>query len=81
MGKAEQFSNLSWSPDGKNVVFQGLSEGQGDLYMYNFDTKKVTQLTNDKYSDYQPSFSKDGKKIIFSSDRALMIQIIAGYNI
>jgi hypothetical protein len=69
MGKAEQFSNLSWSPDGKNIVFQGLAEGQGDLYMYNFDTRKVTQLTNDKYSDYQPSFSRDGKKIIFSSDR------------
>nr|WP_235985803.1 DPP IV N-terminal domain-containing protein [Mucilaginibacter segetis] len=70
MGKAEQFSNLTWSPDGKNIAFQGLSNGYGDLYMYNFDTKKVQQLTNDKYSDYQPSFSKDGKKIIFSSDRA-----------
>ncbi|RYE18499.1 MAG: tolB protein precursor, partial [Sphingobacteriales bacterium] len=69
MEKAEQISNLSWSPDGKNVVFQGLSEGQGDLYSYNFDTKKITQHTNDKYSDYQPSYSKDGKKIIFSSDR------------
>ncbi|TSD66783.1 tolB protein precursor [Inquilinus sp. KBS0705] len=70
MGKAEQFSNLSWSPDGNNIVFQGLSEGQGDLYMYSFDSKKVTQLTNDKYSDYQPNFSRDGKKIIFSTDRA-----------
>ncbi|MBB5394253.1 basic secretory protein-like protein [Mucilaginibacter sp. AK015] len=70
MGKAGQFSNLSWSPDGKNVAFQGLSEGQSDLYMYNFDSKKVTQLTNDKYSDYQPNFSRDGKRIIFSSDRA-----------
>src|SRR5476651_1090051 len=69
MGKAEQFSNVSWSPDGDHVVFQALSEGQGDLYMYSFKTKKVTQLTNDKYSDYQPSFSRDGKKIIFSSDR------------
>ena len=69
MGKAEQFSNLSWSPDGNNIVFQGLSEGQGDLYMYNFLSKKVIQLTNDKYSDYQPSFSRDSKKIIFSSDR------------
>jgi Tol biopolymer transport system component len=69
MGKAEQFSNLSWSPDGKSIVFQGLAEGQGDLYLYNFDSKQVTQLTNDKYSDYQPSFSRDGKKIIFSSDR------------
>ncbi len=69
MGKAEQFSNLSWSPNGKDMVFQGLAEGQSDLYLYNFDTKKITQLTNDKFSDYQPSFSRDGKKIIFTSDR------------
>jgi len=77
MGKAEQFSNLSWSPDGKNIVFQGLSEGQGDLYLYNFDTKQVRQLTNDKYSDYQPSFSRDGKKIIFSSDRTTYDQSLS----
>jgi Tol biopolymer transport system component len=77
MGKAEQFSNLSWSPDGKNVVFQGLSEGQGDLYLYNFDTKKVRQLTNDKYSDYQPSFSRDGKRVVFSSDRTTYDQSLA----
>lgn len=70
MGKAEQFSNLTWSPDGKNVAFQALSEGQSDLYMYNFESKKVIQLTNDKYSDYQPSFARDSKRIIFSSDRA-----------
>jgi hypothetical protein len=69
MGKAEQFGNLSWSPDGDHVVFQALSEGQGDLYMYSFRDKKVTQLTNDKFSDYQPSFSRDGKKVIFASDR------------
>jgi len=77
MGKAEQFSNLSWSPDGKNIVFQGMAEGQGDLYMYNFDTKQVIQLTNDKYTDYQPSFSRDGKKIIFSSDRTTYDQSLS----
>jgi Tol biopolymer transport system component len=69
MGQAEQFSNLSWSPNGSEIVFQGLSEGQSDLYLYNFNTKKVNQLTNDLYSDYQPSFSRDGKQIVFSSDR------------
>jgi len=77
MGKAEQFSNLSWSPDGKQMVFQGLSEGQGDLYLYNFDTKKIKQLTNDKYSDIQPTFSRDGKKIIFSSDRTTYDQSLS----
>ena len=69
MGKAEQFSYLSWSPDGSSMVFSGMSEGQSDLYLYNFDDKELTQLTNDKYSDYQPSFSHDGKRIVFASDR------------
>ncbi|RZA00088.1 MAG: tolB protein precursor [Sphingobacteriaceae bacterium] len=77
MGEAEQFGNLSWSPDGKRVVFQGLSEGQGDLFTYSFDTKKVTRLTNDKYSDYQPSYSKDGKKIIFASDRTTYDRVLS----
>ncbi len=77
MEKAEQFSNLSWSPNGNDVVFQGMSDGQGDLYMYSFDTKKVRQLTNDKYSDYQPSFSRDGKKIIFTSDRTTYDQSLS----
>lgn len=77
MGKAEQFGNLSWSPNGNDVVFQGMSDGQGDLYMYSFDTKKVRQLTNDKYSDYQPSFSRDGKKVIFASDRTTYDQSLS----
>ncbi|HTD98070.1 MAG TPA: hypothetical protein VK668_02245 [Mucilaginibacter sp.] len=77
MDKAEQFSNLTWSPDGNNIAFQGMSDGQGDLYMYSFDTKKVRQLTNDKFSDYQPCFSRDGKKIIFTSDRTTYDQSLS----
>lgn len=70
MGKAEQFSNLTWSPNGQDIAFTGMSEGQSDLYNYNLQTKAVTQLTNDRFSDYQPSFSKDGKHIVFSTDRS-----------
>ena len=77
MEKAEQFSNLTWSPDGNNIVCQGMSDGQSDLYMYSFDTKKVRQLTNDKFSDYQPSFSRDGHKIIFTSDRTTYDQSLS----
>jgi dipeptidyl aminopeptidase/acylaminoacyl peptidase len=69
MGKAEQFSYVAWSPNGDDVVFSGMSEGQSDLYMYNLKTQALTQLTNDKYSDYQPSFSHDGRKLVFASDR------------
>jgi hypothetical protein len=69
MGKAEQFSYVTWSPNGQDIVFSGMSEGESDLYSYNLGNKKLTQLTNDKYSDYQPSFSHDGSKIVFASDR------------
>lgn len=77
MGKAKQFSNLSWSPNGNDIVFNALAEGQSDLYLYNIPSKKVTQLSNDKYTDYQPSFSHDGKKIVFSSDRTTYDQSLA----
>lgn len=70
MGKVEQFGNLTWSPNGKDIAFSGMVEGQSDIFSYNFDTKEVTQLTNDEYSDYAPSYSPDGKKLVFSSDRA-----------
>jgi Tol biopolymer transport system component len=69
MGKVEQFGNLAWSPNGKDIAFTGLKDGQSDIFSYNLDTKEISQLTNDKYSDYQPSYSSDGSKIVFSTDR------------
>ncbi|RZK55808.1 MAG: tolB protein precursor, partial [Pedobacter sp.] len=70
MGRVEQFGNLTWSPDGKEIAFSGMVEGQSDIFAYNLTTKELTQITNDEYSDYAPSYSPDGKKIVFSSDRA-----------
>jgi Tol biopolymer transport system component len=63
------FSNPSWSPDGENIVVSGMVDGQGDLYLYNLKTKKVTNLTQDWYSDIQPQWSPDGQFILFVSDR------------
>jgi hypothetical protein len=62
--------NLTWSPDGKEVAFSGMVEGQSDIFSYNLTTKVLTQITNDEFSDYAPNFSPDGQKIVFSSDRA-----------
>ncbi len=69
MGDAEQFGNLSWSPDGDNIAFTGLKNGQSDMFSYNITSQEVTQLTNDKYTEYQPSYSADGTKIVFSTDK------------
>lgn len=61
--------NPEWSPDGKSILFNGLVRGKSDLYLYHLETEKLEQLTDDLYSDLQPSWSTDGNEIAFISDR------------
>lgn len=59
----------SWSPDGDEIAFMGIKDGQGDIYTYNLKTRDLTQITDDVFSDLQPQWSPDGNKIAFVSDR------------
>lgn len=68
------FSNPAWSPDKKSIVVSGLVNGQLDLYQVNIKTKKVTQLTNDRYTEMAPNWSIDGTKIAFATDRNNILQ-------
>jgi Tol biopolymer transport system component len=81
MGSVEEFSNIAWSPNGNEVAFTGLKEGQNDLYQFNLNTKVLTQLTNDKYSEYHPNYSRDGKSIVFSTDRTTFDKSAIGVDI
>ncbi len=62
------FSNPSWSPNGRTIVVSGLVDGQVDLFTVNLNTKQVTRLTNDIYSEVTPSWAPDGAAILFSTD-------------
>jgi len=64
----DAFSYPAWSPDGKTMLLLGQVEGQSDLYLYHFDTKKTEQLTNDVYAEMQANWSRNGDKIIFTTD-------------
>ncbi len=64
-------SNPKFSFDGSRVVFTGIDiKGHSDLFVYEFTNNKIFRLTNDYYDDRNPSFSPDGRVIIFSSDRS-----------
>ena len=61
--------NPAWSPDGQRIAFTGLKGGISDLYLYDFETESVQQLTNDKHADLHSAWSPDGRTLAFVSDR------------
>ena len=63
------FTYLAWSPDGEKIVLSGLAEGRHDLYAYYPETGAVERLTFDVYSEMQPSWSPDGKYLVYATDR------------
>ena len=64
-----EVTSLSWSPDGRTLALAGMSQGVNDLYLYDLESGRIRELTRDRYTELQPSFSPDGRTIVFASDR------------
>ena len=72
-GGAEQ---ISWSPDGKTIAYTSkkmngveyAKSTNSDIYLFNIETKKITNLTKGMMGyDTQPRYSPDGKTIAWLS--------------
>ncbi|MGH7605966.1 MAG: hypothetical protein ACREME_01385 [Gemmatimonadales bacterium] len=60
----------AWAPDGRSVVFSGLSvSGYSDLYRLWLADGRLERLTSDRYEDLDPTIAPDGRTVVFSSDR------------
>ena len=67
----EQVLDMSYSADGKALVFTGVRDGQNDIYLLRAGSGRAEQLTNDLFDDQQAVFLPGGKAVVFSSNRYL----------
>ncbi|HPS26886.1 MAG TPA: hypothetical protein PK269_04685 [Bacteroidales bacterium] len=65
----EKILDLSFSQNGKMIVFSGVVQGQTDIYVYNVAAHTYEPITKDIYDDLNPRFANNSSEIIFSSNR------------
>jgi len=58
-----------YTPDGLSVIWVMGDKDLRDLRMINLKSRKVTDLTKDKFNDVDPAVSPDGTKLVFASTR------------
>ena len=67
----------SWAPDGERIAFMSRRDGHfigefglsSEIYVMDADGKNMRRLTNNRKNEWSPSWSPDGKWIVFSADR------------
>jgi len=64
------WANPRFSPDGQNLALEIADGKQRDIWVYAWPQDRLTQLTFDSSQDSFPVWSPDGRRIVFSSDRA-----------
>ena len=64
----ETESDVSWSPDGKRLIFVSERDGNKEIYVMEESGNKQTRLTYNEIPDYDPVWSPDGSTIAFVSE-------------
>jgi Tol biopolymer transport system component len=73
VGTPQMFGHLRLSPDGSRVAADvvDLRLGTSDIWVYDLSRAVVTRLTTDLNGERMPTWSPDGQRIAFVSDRGV----------
>jgi Tol biopolymer transport system component len=69
MDNFDKILDMSYSEDGKKMVFSAMLKGQSDIFIYTIAGNNSEQITKDIYDDLNPRFINKSTQIIFSSNR------------
>jgi Tol biopolymer transport system component len=61
----------AWSPNGGSIAFVSKREGYAHIYVMKADGSDIRRLTSGNTDDSRPSWSPDGRRIVFSRGGAL----------
>jgi hypothetical protein len=62
-------AECSMSPDGRRLLYCSLESNEGDLFVKDLQTNRVSRIVQARGYDGGPFFSPDGKRICYRSDR------------
>jgi Tol biopolymer transport system component len=74
----------TWSPFGRGIAFTSMRTGNREIFLMRFDADKgpslrspLLNLTNNRASDFDPTWSPNGQLVTFVSDRDGNLEIYA----
>jgi WD40 repeat protein len=65
----EKILDLSFSPDGRKLVFSAVVDGQTDIWVFDIAASTNDRITNDLADDFNPKFINNMDNITFVSNR------------
>jgi Tol biopolymer transport system component len=67
---ASEWSNPRFSPDGRRLALDITTNGNTDVWVYDWERDQMLRLTNDPAEERRPVWTPDGSRIVFASRRA-----------
>jgi len=79
----DALASVAWSPDGSKIAFDGNYGGYQSIFVYDIESRELSNLTRDVFTDREPTWAPDSETIYFVSNRGDKLragEFVSGYS-